>query len=348
MSSQIKKILKIFLLFFLFIPILTNAQLNLIEYSSLTDSKGNTLFDQIDTSSGDINDMIQSVFTFGVSIAILLAVIMIMWGGIEYMTSESVFAKGEGRQRITAALGGLILALSTIVVFDTINSRIADTTINLSWFKRLSEVRGGAVTDFDKNVREVEEILNYYAIQRTVTTDDGTTIQSGDFLNEETLERWRNAGTHASSEGGKISAAAERALIDGFSTCNIAGSEDGSLGCAFAATSIIAAATNDQGISTGSTAVMYSYMNSNSSYLRVDPANILPGDIIISPTENGKHGHVGIILENGRIGANATNNNASQNVSRGDFTDKYWSINSWYNHYTTGRGLKTEVFRKVR
>jgi hypothetical protein len=100
-------------------------------------------------NSPDLNKFIAGAFQFGVSIAIILAVIMVIWGGVEYMTSESPFMKGEGKTRIGAAIGGLILALSTIVIFNTIDPNIALKDFKI---KNLVSELGVKVGQFDDKV----------------------------------------------------------------------------------------------------------------------------------------------------------------------------------------------------
>ncbi len=64
--------------------------------------------------------MISSIFIVAVSFSVLLAVIMMIAGGIQYMGSESVFSKGAGKDKIYAALGGLLIALISILLISTI------------------------------------------------------------------------------------------------------------------------------------------------------------------------------------------------------------------------------------
>ncbi|MFA6524472.1 MAG: D-alanyl-D-alanine carboxypeptidase family protein [Candidatus Paceibacterota bacterium] len=67
--------------------------------------------------AGYLNMMIQ-IF---IGIAAVLSMIMIVMGGIEYMTSELVSGKNEGKERITHAILGLILALGSYAILNTLN-----------------------------------------------------------------------------------------------------------------------------------------------------------------------------------------------------------------------------------
>ncbi len=69
----------------------------------------------------NLNDFIGKIFDFGVALAIGLALIMIMWGGIEYMTTDSWMGKEDGKKKIKDALYGLGLAIFSYVILYTIN-----------------------------------------------------------------------------------------------------------------------------------------------------------------------------------------------------------------------------------
>jgi len=64
--------------------------------------------------------MLAQIFVWGVTLTIILAIIMLVVGGVQYMGSESLFGKDEGKKRITAALGGLLIALTSIFILNLI------------------------------------------------------------------------------------------------------------------------------------------------------------------------------------------------------------------------------------
>ncbi|MDR3519778.1 MAG: L,D-transpeptidase family protein [Candidatus Pacebacteria bacterium] len=67
------------------------------------------------------------MITVFIGICGVLAVIMILMGGIEYMTSELVSSKEAGKERIRNALFGLILALGAWTILHTINPDILNS-----------------------------------------------------------------------------------------------------------------------------------------------------------------------------------------------------------------------------
>lgn len=73
----------------------------------------------------DLGGFLKSLFTFLIVIAGLLAFIMIIRGGITYLTSDSFGQKGNGKEYIWNAVIGLVLALGAWVILNTINPDLA-------------------------------------------------------------------------------------------------------------------------------------------------------------------------------------------------------------------------------
>lgn len=69
-----------------------------------------------------VNGLIQVAIGF----AILLSVIMVIAGGAEYMGARSVTNKDDAQDRIGKAIGGLLLALSAVVILQTINPNLVE------------------------------------------------------------------------------------------------------------------------------------------------------------------------------------------------------------------------------
>lgn len=72
---------------------------------------------------------IKALYTFGVGIAAGLALIMIVIGGIQYSSTDAITGKDAGKERITAALSGLALALLSYLILATINTSLLSTDI---------------------------------------------------------------------------------------------------------------------------------------------------------------------------------------------------------------------------
>lgn len=78
------------------------------------------------TGNPNLGQWFESLFTLLIVIAGILALIMIVVGGITYVTSESFGGKGKGKDYIINAIIGLVLALGAWVILNTINPNLAE------------------------------------------------------------------------------------------------------------------------------------------------------------------------------------------------------------------------------
>jgi type IV secretory pathway VirB2 component (pilin) len=78
-----------------------------------------------------LGNYLNPMITIFIGICAVLAVIMIVMGGIEYMTSELPGLKGEGKQKIINAIFGLVLALGAWTLLYTINPDLLKSDITL-------------------------------------------------------------------------------------------------------------------------------------------------------------------------------------------------------------------------
>ena len=65
-----------------------------------------------------------------IGFAAVLAMVMIVMGGIEYMTSELISSKEEGRERIIHAVLGLLIALGAYLILNTINPQLLNACLD--------------------------------------------------------------------------------------------------------------------------------------------------------------------------------------------------------------------------
>ena len=79
----------------------------------------------------DISSYINYIFKFFIAAAAFLAIIMIIYGGIQYMVSEVPFVKTNAKSTITNAFAGLAMVLVSYLLLATIDPRLVEieTTI---------------------------------------------------------------------------------------------------------------------------------------------------------------------------------------------------------------------------
>lgn len=105
------------------------------------------------SSANNIPDFLQNLYRYGIGIAAILAVVMITYGGFQYMTSEIPGVKADKRERVVQAVFGLILVLLPFLVFSIINPQILDLDPG---FERIyteqNEVNITRIGDLDRQV----------------------------------------------------------------------------------------------------------------------------------------------------------------------------------------------------
>lgn len=84
----------------------------------------------LNTNSTNLVDFLNGVFKFGIAIAVVLAFIMIVYGGIMKMTTDSWTKQDTAKEKITNAIYGLGLALVSWLILYTINPCLVTWTGN--------------------------------------------------------------------------------------------------------------------------------------------------------------------------------------------------------------------------
>lgn len=69
----------------------------------------------------NVGDYFNIIFKIVIGLCGALAVVMIVIGGVQYMGDESIFGKTEAKSRITSAIIGLLIALGSYALLNTIN-----------------------------------------------------------------------------------------------------------------------------------------------------------------------------------------------------------------------------------
>ena len=89
-------------------------------------------------TDGDFSLFLNAIYKMAIGIGSGLAVLMIVWVGIQYSMSAVATAKDEMRERLSFIIGGLILLLSAFVLLNFINPRLTDFSNKGDNFTRLN------------------------------------------------------------------------------------------------------------------------------------------------------------------------------------------------------------------
>lgn len=85
----------------------------------------------VNTTASGLPAFFNNLYKYLIGLAAALAVIEIIWGGLEYSTQDSPGGKSGGKERIYQAIFGLVLVLSPVLVFSIINPSILNLSLNL-------------------------------------------------------------------------------------------------------------------------------------------------------------------------------------------------------------------------
>ena len=116
-----------FLLLVFFLPLVLFAQGAPVSVEPLTGLPG---FEE--AVEGGTEPLLNQLYRYLIGIAAILAVLVLMYGGFKYMTSEAVDKKSQGRDDMWRAILGLILVLSPFLVFSVINPSILNLDLPFS------------------------------------------------------------------------------------------------------------------------------------------------------------------------------------------------------------------------
>jgi len=135
MAIKNKKIIKIILVavcFLTLLPTITIAEEKTpSDYTLLEPLPQMGKPDEKGKVTPGLGPYLEGMFKIGIGVAGVLAVIMITIGGVQYMTTEAVPGKDEGKKRINQALFGLVLALSSYLLLSEIDSTLIETSLTL-------------------------------------------------------------------------------------------------------------------------------------------------------------------------------------------------------------------------
>ncbi|HEY9583860.1 MAG TPA: pilin [Candidatus Paceibacterota bacterium] len=149
-----KKIIFIILMLFSLIPAFSIAQeYKLLEPLPCIEGTGNNCKSGEVIKKINLDTYIGYVFKFSIALAAFLAIIMIIWGGVEYMGSEVPFIKSNGKQKIWNAITGLLMVLASYLILATIDPRLVEINTKIEPIEIRQEDLN-AVKSFQQSLNE--------------------------------------------------------------------------------------------------------------------------------------------------------------------------------------------------
>ena len=85
----------------------------------------------IDIKSGGLSAYLQTIFQYLLVVVTIIAIFMLMYGGMEYLTTDIVNRKSAGKETILRALSGIIFIFCIWFILNIINPDLTKTTLDL-------------------------------------------------------------------------------------------------------------------------------------------------------------------------------------------------------------------------
>lgn len=79
----------------------------------------------------NLTSYLVGIYKVGIGLASVLAVLVIVWGGFTYISTDAIGGKNEGKEHISNALLGLVLAFSSYLIIYTISPNLVDLSLSL-------------------------------------------------------------------------------------------------------------------------------------------------------------------------------------------------------------------------
>ncbi len=311
-----------FSLFFLTIFLTTSTVFADSVYLPLAPIPGLTDGEGIGSSDKSLSTYFQNLYKFGVGVATALALFMVIYGGVEYVSTDAIGGKEEGKERIQNAIFGMILALSSYIILQTIDRSFTRSDIKMETLE---------VT--------VEEIIR---IDATVAPN----IEQDKTLGNEEVGSQGDLGLVEGQGSSKLVESALKAAGNGEGaviTSTIAGTDGGNKGCAVAGSIMLKNAGYDLGTNY-STIELHNKLKADSrfTYLGEDITQIQPGDIVMAVTGvvNGvpQTGHFAISVGGGSSAELISNRSSQGRVNGG------WKADA-FKKFEADKGLPLKIFR---
>ncbi|MCR4274633.1 MAG: pilin [Candidatus Campbellbacteria bacterium] len=87
-------------------------------------------------AGGGVGAYLNTIFRIGLGIAVTLAILMFVYNGVIYMTSDIVGNKEGAKKAFLSILGGLVLVFSSVLILEVINPQL----VNFGIFETLGAI----------------------------------------------------------------------------------------------------------------------------------------------------------------------------------------------------------------
>ena len=152
------------------------------DYVALTTIPGATVANQVT----DPVKVIKNAYGVAIGIAAVLAVVMIIYAGIEYATVESISGHSDAKDRIMGALVGMGLLLASYIILRTINIDLVNVNLDLG-----NPIKGGVAGSNLQDAYDAyhSSLTTLQNTQKTLTALDGELKTKQEQLNKMSTDK---------------------------------------------------------------------------------------------------------------------------------------------------------------
>ena len=123
----------------------------------------------------DVQEYIQYLFNLLIAVAAVMAVLMMVLGGFEYMTSDAYSQKSAGLEKFKHAIEGLILVLCSFLILQTINPQFVQVPIGLVAPLNITAPKNQIITSF---FTQMDDLAAQYASNNQALTAQRVAAQA--------------------------------------------------------------------------------------------------------------------------------------------------------------------------
>ncbi len=140
----IKNLISLIVSFFIVFSILFSGLSTTVAQESETGDEDQTTYEllqplgsngatttSVNIQSGGLSTYLQTIFQYVLVTVTVIAIFMLMYGGIEYLTTDIVNRKSAGKETILRALSGIIFIFCVWFILNIINPDLTKTAIDL-------------------------------------------------------------------------------------------------------------------------------------------------------------------------------------------------------------------------
>jgi hypothetical protein len=159
----------------------------------------------------ELKDYLPGMFKLLIGLSAAFAVLMIVIGGFQYMSTDAIQGKSNGKERIKNAIFGLVLVIGAWLILATINPNLLSLNLNIEPVSTTANSAigaGGSLTNIiDRNNVELnttDQLLTQGQASAILTSNGFTFSSTGNCTDPTNASCTSVAGMHSDTVAGLV------------------------------------------------------------------------------------------------------------------------------------------------